>query len=104
MRPVELTSRRLRDFVAAFVDLEALPRGRRLVPAAGGNRYKANWSTEPFVYITSRRYTTRPAAPATIKIYANLAAVELRVNGVSQGSWTSADHIFTWPNIVLQSA
>jgi hypothetical protein len=26
MRPVELTSRRLRDFVAAFVDLEALPR------------------------------------------------------------------------------
>jgi beta-galactosidase len=63
--------------------------------------YKANWSTEPFVYITSRRYAVRPAAPTTVKIYANAPTVELRVNGVSQGSTTSLDHIFTWPGIVL---
>jgi beta-galactosidase len=63
--------------------------------------YKANWSAEPFVYITSRRYTARPATPTTVKIYANVSAVELRVNGVSQGSTTSADHIFTWPDIAL---
>jgi beta-galactosidase len=65
--------------------------------------YKANWSTEPFVYITSRRYTVRPATPTTIKIYANVPAVELRVNGVSLGSAASQDHIFTWPGIVLSS-
>jgi beta-galactosidase len=63
--------------------------------------YKANWSTEPFVYITSRRYTERPVTPITVKIYANVSAVELRVNGVSQGSTTSLDRIFTWPNIAL---
>jgi beta-galactosidase len=63
--------------------------------------YKANWSTEPFVYITSRRYTPRPATPTTIKIYANVPAVELRLNGASQGSKTSTDHIFTWPGITF---
>jgi beta-galactosidase len=63
--------------------------------------YKANWSPEPFVYITSRRYTPRPATPTTVKVYANVSAVELRVNGVSQGSVTSPDHIFNWPNITL---
>ncbi|MEO8182625.1 MAG: glycoside hydrolase family 2 TIM barrel-domain containing protein [Deltaproteobacteria bacterium] len=63
--------------------------------------YKANWSAEPFVYITSRRYTPRPATPTTIKVYANVSAVELRVNGVSRGSTTSPDHIFTWPNVAL---
>ena len=63
--------------------------------------YKANWSTEPVVYITSRRYTPRPAASTTVKIYANTCSVELRVNGVSQGSITGQDHIFTWPDIVL---
>jgi len=65
--------------------------------------YKANWSTEPFVYITSRRYTPRPVTPITVKVYANVSAVELRVNGVSQGSTTGADHIFTWPGIALAS-
>jgi beta-galactosidase len=63
--------------------------------------YKANWSTEPFVYITSRRYSSRPTTPVTVKAYANVPAVELRVNGVSQGSKTSLDHIFTWTNVAL---
>lgn len=34
--------------------------------------YKANWSTEPMIYITSRRFTKRPEASVQVKVYSNL--------------------------------
>jgi beta-galactosidase len=63
--------------------------------------YKANWTTTPFVYITSRRFVRRPVATADLKVYANTASVELLLDGKSLGSKTSADHIFLWPAVPL---
>jgi beta-galactosidase len=63
--------------------------------------YKAKWTREPFVYITSRRDTERKEAITTVKIYSNCDSVELKVNGQSMGSKTSNNCIFKWPDIQL---
>jgi len=65
--------------------------------------YKANWTTTPFVYITSRRYVNRTSPTTNIKIYANTGTVTLTVNGTSLGTVTSTNHIFQWSNVTLQS-
>jgi Domain of unknown function (DUF4982) len=62
--------------------------------------YKANWSNQPTVYITERRYNPRPGGNITVRVYSNLAQIELKVNGASQGVQTSNDHIFSF-NITL---
>ncbi len=62
--------------------------------------YKANWNKkDPFVYITSRRFTTRPNTLCTVKIYSNCPSVTLTVNGTVIGTKTVTDHIFIWDNI-----
>lgn len=63
--------------------------------------YKANWSDEPVLYITSRRFTPRTEAGTEIKIYANAPEVEVSLNGVSLGRKASSDHIFRWPAVKL---
>jgi len=63
--------------------------------------YKANWSSQPTVYITERRYNPRSGGNITVRVYSNLAQIELRVNGVPQGVQASDDHIFSF-NITLQ--
>jgi beta-galactosidase len=63
--------------------------------------YKANWSSGPVLYITSRRYVNRPGNMTDVKVYSNLDSVQLSVNGVIVGTQTSADHIFRWSNVLL---
>lgn len=64
--------------------------------------YKANWNKkDPFVYITSRRYTTRPNTVCTVKIYSNCPSVTLSVNGTLIGTLTSTNLIFIWDNITM---
>src|SRR6266545_4541136 len=59
--------------------------------------YKANWTTTPFVYITSRRWTDRTVATTTIKVYATADSVQLALNGTPIGGpKTSTNHIYTW--------
>ena len=58
--------------------------------------YKANWSSTPMVYITSRRFTPRVANPTYVKVYSNCDDVELFINDVSKGVLTSTDHIYQW--------
>lgn len=65
--------------------------------------YKANWNKkDPFVYITSRRFTNRPSTLVTVKIYSNCPSVSLKVNGVDYGIKTSSDHIFLWENLGMK--
>ena len=65
--------------------------------------YKANWSDEPFAYITDRRFTPRRRGHGPIKIYSNCDTVELKVNGQSLGSNKGDDiHIFLWDNVQLK--
>jgi beta-galactosidase len=63
--------------------------------------YKANWTTTPVVYITSRRFTPRATATVPIKIYSNLDAVTLTVNGAVVGTQAGADDIFSWSDVPL---
>jgi beta-galactosidase len=65
--------------------------------------YKANWSDEPTLYITSRRFTERINAATDVKVYSNAKEVELLVNGVPQGERKdSSNCIFIWKNVQLQ--
>jgi beta-galactosidase len=65
--------------------------------------YKANWSSEPFVHITGRRFTDLPAATDEIKVYSNQPSVTLELNGVSLGEKSSASHIFVWQGVTWQT-
>ncbi len=59
--------------------------------------YKANWTTNPMVYITGHTFTNRLTNAVTAKVYANCDSVELLLNGISQGARVSTNCIFTWP-------
>ncbi|MEI8291804.1 MAG: DUF4982 domain-containing protein [Verrucomicrobiota bacterium] len=64
--------------------------------------YKANWSDEPVLYITSRRYTERTNNVTDVKIYSNAKSVELFANGRSLGkSSTATNCVFIWKNVLL---
>jgi beta-galactosidase len=64
--------------------------------------YKAKWTTEPFVYITSRRHTERTDPNTTVKVYSNCDSVELKVNGQSLGSKTETSRVFKWFDVRLK--
>ena len=65
--------------------------------------YKANWNKKnPFVYITSRRFTTRTSTTLSVKVYSNCTSVTLKINGTTVGTKTASDHIFLWDNNVMQ--
>ena len=59
--------------------------------------YKANWNTNPMVYITGHTFTERQTNAITAKVYGNCQSVELFVNGVSQGMRQSKNCIYKWP-------
>ena len=59
--------------------------------------YKANWTTNPMVYITGHTFTNRLTNTITTKVYANCPSVELFLNGISQGVRASTNCIFSWP-------
>ncbi len=63
--------------------------------------YKANWSKEPFCYLTSKRYTKRQSASTLIKVYSNCDEVEAFLDGKSLGKKKGAYGIFTWEGIQL---
>jgi beta-galactosidase len=64
--------------------------------------YKANWSDEPVLYITDRRFTDRTNALTNVKIYSNTAAVELFLNGKTQGTRNNdGNDVFQWKLLIL---
>jgi len=64
--------------------------------------YKANWSDEPVLYITDRRFTERTNAVTSVKIYSNAKTAELFVNGVSNGKCANdGNAVFVWKNVTL---
>ena len=66
--------------------------------------YKAQWSEEPVVYITGRRFADRTDTLTDVKVYSNTGSAELLVNGLSRGSRSDdGTHIFIWKDIALIS-
>lgn len=65
--------------------------------------YKAQWNkTEPFVYITSRRFKNRIEKMTPIKVYSNLKKVTLTVNGKDLGRGRlQQPGVFIWDQIEL---
>lgn len=64
--------------------------------------YKVNWSDEPTVYITSRRFAERTNAVTDVKIYSNASESELTINGVSQGMRKNdGNGVFVWKEMRL---
>lgn len=64
--------------------------------------YKANWNPAPMVHITGKRYVDRAYPVTDIKVYSNLAATELLLNGRSLG--TKADcpqRVCVWSAVAL---
>ena len=64
--------------------------------------YKADWSDEPVLYITSRREITRTNHVTDVKIYSNAQNVTLSIDGKTQGTQKNAgDNVFVWKTIEL---
>jgi beta-galactosidase len=63
--------------------------------------YKAHWSDEKFVHITSKRFVDRVDAEISLKVYSNCPEVTLYVNGQAQETKTG-DRIFIFDNVALQ--
>jgi beta-galactosidase len=67
--------------------------------------YKANWTSTPFVYITSRRYANRTVAQTTVKVYGTTDIAILRLNGRQIGATQrSVNRIFRWPITLVPGA
>lgn len=64
--------------------------------------YKAQWSAEPVVHITSRRWTVRYDPATAIRVYSNAPAVTLTLNGAPLGDAACEDRICTLDNITLR--
>jgi beta-galactosidase len=61
--------------------------------------YKANWNPEPMVYITSRRYSPRPAGETEVKVYSTCDSVALSVNGMPLAMKTGNGRVFLWNGV-----
>ncbi|WP_033921674.1 glycoside hydrolase family 2 [Sphingomonas sp. 37zxx] len=64
--------------------------------------YKANWSAEPVLHLTGRRYTDRAYAVTDVQAYSNADRASLSVNGRQIGTVACADRICIWPKVALQ--
>lgn len=67
--------------------------------------YKANWSEEPVIYITEKRFKERTKGEIKITVYCNLDDLELIVNGKQLTDKKQGDtkvHFF-WGNVTLQN-
>jgi beta-galactosidase len=65
--------------------------------------YKANWSEEPVLYITSRRHIERTNAATDVKVYSNATEAELLLNGASQGvRANNGNGVILWQGLTLQ--
>ncbi len=63
--------------------------------------FKANWSEEPVLYITSKRHIFRDEEKTDVKVYTNLPSVSLSVNGILVGTQSPEDGIVVWKGIIL---
>ncbi|MCH4206901.1 MAG: hypothetical protein LKF79_00870 [Solobacterium sp.] len=55
--------------------------------------YQAYWKKEPMLHIAGRRYAQRAGETTLIKVYTNLDAVTLSINGKDAGTAKAVDHI-----------
>jgi beta-galactosidase len=64
--------------------------------------YKAVWSDEPTVYLTGRRFEVRGLEKIPIKVYSNLARVQLFLNGAPLGEKSPENGTIVWDGVTLK--
>ncbi|QQV79499.1 DUF4982 domain-containing protein (plasmid) [Sphingomonas aliaeris] len=66
--------------------------------------YKANWSTNPTVHITGRRYVDRAYPVTDVKVYSNAPRTELFLNGVPVGTLSDCpQRTCVWRDVKLKA-
>lgn len=66
--------------------------------------YRANWSTQPTVYITGRRYGDRAYGITDVRVYSNAPTTELTLNGRSLGVRSACPNkVCVWQAVALDS-
>lgn len=63
--------------------------------------YKANWSAEPTLYITGRRYVDRAYPVIDVRVYSNAAKAGLTLNGKALGDADCPEHVCVWHDVRL---
>lgn len=63
--------------------------------------YKATWSDEKFVYITSKRYPDRVTGTTKIKVYSNLPEITLSADGYEKT--IKADRVFIFDDVPVKT-
>ena len=63
--------------------------------------YKAFWTTEPMVYVASRRFVDRAPDERDITVYTNCDQVTLVLNGVEVATKAAQDHCVVFENVAL---
>jgi beta-galactosidase len=67
--------------------------------------YKANWSSQPVVHVTSARFVARTDPVTDVKVYSNAPEVSLEVNGVPLGTLSdpAGSRVFVWRGVTLSA-
>lgn len=63
--------------------------------------YRANWSSQPTLHLTGRRYADRAYAVTDVKAYSNAAQARLTLNGKEMGLAPCSGGICLWPAVHL---
>ena len=63
--------------------------------------YQANWSQQPMLHITSKRFSKRSEKFTEVKVYTNQPQLTLTLNGKVVSSQPALEHIVLWENIEL---
>ena len=63
--------------------------------------YKAQWSSEPVVHITSGRYVDRPYAITDVRVYSNAPSVRVKVNERDMGTTECPNRVCVLRDVLL---
>ncbi len=64
--------------------------------------YKASWSPDAVVYITSRRHLIRTEEKTPLKVYSNADTLKLTLNGKALPAGQKDGVVYTWKDIALK--
>ncbi len=65
--------------------------------------YKSKWTTEPMIYLTSKRFNPWTSANFAVKVYSNCDRVEVSINGDKLTPKNNTNNVFLWDGLKIPS-